>query len=56
VAVGGGAEPIAAAVLDEPNRAWVADITYIRTHEGWLYLAGAIDLFPRQVIGCSMRC
>jgi len=42
--------------VDEPDRAWVTDITYIRTHDGWLYLAGAIDLFPRQVIGWSMRC
>lgn len=39
----------------EPNRAWVTDITYIRTHEGWLYLAVVIDLFSRQVIGWSMQ-
>ena len=39
----------------EPNRAWVTDITYIRTHEGWLYLAVVIDLFSRQVIGWSMN-
>jgi putative transposase len=32
----------------------VTDITYIRTHEGWLYLAVIIDLFSRQVIGWSM--
>ena len=33
----------------EPNRSWVTDITYIRTHEGWLYLAVVVDLFSRQV-------
>ena len=40
--------------VEEPNQAWVTDITYIRTHEGWLYLAVVIDLFSRQVIGWSM--
>lgn len=38
----------------EPNKVWVTDITYIRTHEGWLYLAAVLDLFSRQVIGWSM--
>ena len=38
-----------------PNRVWVTDITYIRTHEGWLYLAVVLDLFSRQVIGWSMQ-
>jgi len=38
-----------------PNQVWVTDITYIRTHEGWLYLAVVIDLFSRQVIGWSMQ-
>ena len=38
-----------------PNQAWVTDITYIRTHEGWLYLAVVLDLFSRQVIGWSMQ-
>jgi putative transposase len=33
----------------------VTDITYIRTHEGWLYLAVVLDLFSRQLIGWSMR-
>ena len=37
-----------------PNRVWVTDITYIRTHEGWLFLAAVLDLFSRQVIGWSM--
>jgi len=39
----------------QPNQAWVTDITYIRTHEGWLFLAVVIDLFSRQVIGWSMQ-
>lgn len=34
-----------------PNQAWVGDITYIPTHEGWLYLAVLIDLFSRRVVG-----
>ena len=38
----------------QPNQAWVTDITYIRTHEGWLYLSVVLDLFSRQVIGWSM--
>ena len=38
----------------EPNRVWVTDITYIRTHEGWLFLSAVLDLFSRQVIGWSM--
>ncbi|KMJ47468.1 transposase, partial [Vogesella sp. EB] len=41
--------------VDAPNKAWVTDITYIRTHEGWLYLAVVLDLFSRQVIGWSMQ-
>jgi len=39
----------------KPNQAWVTDITYIRTYEGWLYLAVVIDLFSRQVVGWSMQ-
>ena len=39
----------------EPNQVWVTDITYIRTYEGWLYLAVVLDLFSRQVIGWSMQ-
>ena len=38
-----------------PNQAWVTDITYVRTHEGWLYLAVVVDLFSRRVIGWSMQ-
>jgi putative transposase len=40
--------------VQEPNRVWVTDITYIRTYEGWLYLAVVLDLFARQGIGWSM--
>lgn len=38
----------------QPNQKWVGDITYLRTNEGWLYLATVIDLFSRQIIGWSM--
>lgn len=41
-------------VSDAPNRAWVGDITYVRTHEGWLYLATLIDLFSRRVVGWAV--
>ncbi|MBE0595092.1 MAG: IS3 family transposase [Gemmatimonadales bacterium] len=41
--------------VEAPNRVWVTDITYIRTHEGWLYLAVVLDLFSRQVVGWSMQ-
>ena len=37
-----------------PNRAWVADITYVRTRRGWLYLAAVLDLFSRRVVGWAM--
>lgn len=37
-----------------PNQSWAADITYLQTDEGWLFLAVVIDLFSRQVIGWSM--
>ena len=36
------------------NPSWVTDITYIRTHEGWLYLAVVVTLFARQVVGWPM--
>ena len=39
---------------DEPNTSWVADVTYIPTREGWLYLAVVEDLFSRRVVGWSM--
>jgi putative transposase len=37
-----------------PDRLWVADVTYIRTGEGWLYLAAIIDCFSRRIVGWSM--
>ena len=37
------------------NRVWVSDITYIPTHEGWLYLAVVLDLASRRVVGWAMR-
>ncbi len=38
-----------------PNRVWLADITYIPTGEGWLYLAAVLDLATRKIVGWSMR-
>ena len=37
-----------------PNRVWVADITYIRTRSGWLYLAAVLDLHSRKIVGWAM--
>lgn len=37
-----------------PDRLWTADITYIRTWEGWLYLASIIDCYSRRIVGWSM--
>ncbi|QJC55193.1 hypothetical protein HC248_00471 [Polaromonas vacuolata] len=37
-----------------PNQVWVGDITYIRTAQGWLYLATVIDLYSRAVVGWQM--
>lgn len=56
----GHGRPVAPNVLardfdpEGPNEAWCADITYIPTHEGWLYLAVVEDLFSRMVVGWSM--
>lgn len=53
-------EPIAPNLLQrdftatEPDKIWAGDITYIRTAEGWLYLAMIIDLYSRQIIGWAM--
>ncbi len=52
--------PISPNLLDrqfsvtEPDKAWVGDITYIPTDEGWLFLAVVVDLFSRQIVGWSM--
>jgi putative transposase len=51
------ADPIAPNVLQRrfeaplPNAAWVTDVTYVWTHEGWLYLAAILDLCSRRVVG-----
>ena len=37
-----------------PNRCWVADITYLRTWEGWLYLVAVQDLYSRRIVGWAM--
>ena len=42
-------------VAAQPDQVWVADITYIPTHEGWLFLAAVVDLCSRRVVGWSMR-
>ena len=39
---------------DRPNQKWLADITYISTLEGWLYLAAILDLFSRKIVGWAM--
>jgi transposase InsO family protein len=39
---------------DMPNRKWLADITYIHTREGWLYLAAILDLYSKLIVGWSM--
>jgi len=39
---------------DAPNRKWVADITYVPTRAGWLYLAVVMDLFSRKIVGWAM--
>ena len=55
------ANPVAPNTLDQhfasaaaPNQVWGADITYIATDEGFLYLAGVMDLFSRRIVGWSM--
>ncbi|HHZ96508.1 MAG TPA: IS3 family transposase [Flavobacteriales bacterium] len=57
---GGGTASIADNILarnfnpDVPNKFWVSDITYVRTYEGFLYVATVIDLFSRRIVGWSM--
>jgi putative transposase len=52
--------PVAENLLDRqfdpasPNESWVADITYIPTREGWLYLAAVEDLYSRRIVGWAM--
>lgn len=40
--------------VEKPSSAWISDITYVRTQEGWVYLTTVIDLFDRKVIGRSV--
>lgn len=40
---------------EQPNQVWVTDITYIRTREGWLYLATVMDLFSRKIVGWNIQ-
>ena len=40
---------------EQPNTKWVSDITYVPTHEGWLYLAVVLHLFSRRVVGWAMQ-
>ena len=41
--------------VQRPNTAWVTDITYVRTWEGWLSLAVVIDLYSRRIVGWSTK-
>ena len=41
--------------VQRPNTAWVTDITYVRTWEGWLYLAVVMDLYSRRIVGWSTK-
>lgn len=53
--------PVAANILDRnfevdaPNKVWTADISYVWTFEGWLYLAIVMDLYSRQIVGWAMN-
>lgn len=42
-------------VAERPDQVWVADITYIPTHQGWLFLAAVVDVCSRRCVGWSMR-
>lgn len=37
-----------------PNKKWVADITFVETQEGWLYLSGVLDIYSRKIVGWAM--
>lgn len=61
-AVGGGPPALLAPnrlerqfTVEAPDKAWVTDITYVRTWQGWLYLAIVMDLYSRRVVGWSMK-
>lgn len=40
--------------VEQPNRSWVGDISYVTTAEGWLFLAIVMDLYSRKIVGWSM--
>ncbi|WP_205702118.1 DDE-type integrase/transposase/recombinase [Candidatus Williamhamiltonella defendens] len=40
--------------INRPNKVWTTDITYIRTYQGWLYLAIVMDLYSRQIVGWAL--
>ena len=42
-------------VAERPNQKWLADLTYVPTDEGWLYVALVLDLFARKIVGWAMR-
>ena len=42
-------------LLYQPNQVWVSDITYVKTEEGWLYLAAIMDLFTKEIVGYAMN-
>jgi len=59
--IGDASHPVAANLLDRqftevkaPNKVWLVDITYVATQEGWLYVAGVMDLYSRKIVGLSM--
>jgi putative transposase len=41
-------------VAPDPNRLWVADITYVKTHSGWVYAAFVLDAFSRRIVGWQL--
>ena len=53
-------QPVAPNILDgnfdveEPNQVWASDLTYIKTNEGWMYLAVVLDLFSRRIVGWAL--
>jgi transposase InsO family protein len=49
------ARRFAIATYPRPNQAWAADITYLPTREGWLYLAVVVDLASRRIVGWALR-
>lgn len=54
-------QPLAENLVDQnfhaerPNQLWTSDITYIETHEGWMYMAVVLDVFSRQIVGWALE-